>query len=215
MSDAFLQSLPLTGLLGYAILFAIVFAESCAFVGLFVPGQILVILAGFLAAHGYLNAWNCLWVVLLALVAGDSLSYYLGRLATRGFLERHPGLRRLKEKYMPAADAYFRCHGGKTIVVGRFVGILRAFMPFAAGMAGMGYVRFLCFSLVGGVLWAGTFVMAGYLFGESWRLIERWSGRAGALALLILLLAGGIFWALRMLAKRKRACAPAGDSAAL
>lgn len=204
--------MPLTGLLGYAILFAVVFVESCAFVGIFVPGQVLVVLAGFLASHGYLNPWNCLWVVSLAVVAGDSLSYYLGRLATRGYLERHPRLRRLKEKYMPAADAYFQSHGGKTIIVGRFVGLLRAFTPFAAGMAGMPYVRFLCFSVLGGVLWAGGFLTAGYLFGESWRLIERWAGGAGAVAVLILLLAVGIGWLLRMRAKGKRACADTDDS---
>ncbi len=213
MSDSFLQMLPLSGIVGYAILFALAFLESCAFIGVFVPGQIVVALAGFLAAHGYLNAYDCLWVVSVAVVMGESLSYYLGTLARSGYLERHHRLLRLKEKYLPATDAYFHSHGGKTVIIGRFVGVLRAFTPFVAGMARMSYFRFLIFSALGGTLWAGVFIAAGYVFGESWRLFERWSGRAGA-ALVLILIAVGIVWLIRARAKARRPYPEAGDSSA-
>jgi undecaprenyl-diphosphatase len=101
-------------------------------------------------------------------------------------------------------DAYFQKHGGKTIFFGRFVGFLRAMSPFAAGMSRMPYRRFLIYNVTGDVLWSISFTLLGYFFGQSWQLIEKWSGRTGLFAFFILLIIAGSSYLYKTLAKRQQ-----------
>ena len=196
--------ISLLGHWGYLIIFIAAFLESSAFMGLLVPGESVVVLSGFLASHGYLEIGDLLWVVILGAVLGDSVGYSLGKAIGRGYFERHKRLLFLKEKHLRKVDAYFQKHGGKTIFFGRFIGFLRAMAPFAAGMSRMSYRRFFIYNLAGGILWSVTFTLLGYFFGQSWRLIERWSGRTGVFALFVLLLLVFFSYLYRTLVKRQK-----------
>jgi len=121
----------------------------------------------------------------------------------RGYFKRHKRLLFLKEKHLQRVETYFRQHGGKTIFFGRVVGFLRAMAPFAAGMSRMPYGRFLIYNAAGGILWSVCFILLGFFFGQSWQLIEKWSGRTGLFALFLLLVAIGFGYLYRTLVKRR------------
>jgi membrane protein DedA with SNARE-associated domain/membrane-associated phospholipid phosphatase len=203
MLERLLHTISLLGHWGYLIIFIAAFLESSAFTGLLVPGESVVVLSGFLASQGYLEIGDCLWVVSLGAVLGDSVGYSLGRIIGRGYFESHKRLLFLKEKHLRKVDAYFQQHGGKTIFFGRFVGFLRAMAPFAAGMSSMPYKKFFIYNVTGGILWSISFTLLGYFFGQSWQLIEKWSGRTGLFALFIVLLVAGFGYVYRTLVKRQ------------
>ncbi|NOY39958.1 MAG: phosphatase PAP2 family protein, partial [Nitrospirae bacterium] len=158
-------------------------------------------------SQGYFDLGNCLWVISLGAVLGDSVGYSLGKAVGRGYFERHKRLLLLREKHILKVDRYFEKHGGKTIFFGRFVGFLRALAPFVApfvaGMARMPYRRFLIYNVSGGILWSISFTLLGYFFGQSWQLIEKWSGRAGVFVLFILLVAGGFGYLYKIVVRRQ------------
>jgi membrane protein DedA with SNARE-associated domain/membrane-associated phospholipid phosphatase len=176
---------------GYLIVFLLPFLESSAFTGLLVPGETFVVLAGFLASRGYLDLGDCLWVVSLAVVLGDTAGYALGKSLGRGYFEKHKRILFLTEKHLKGTEEYFARHGGKTIFLARFTHLLRALAPFVAGMSRMPYKTFLIFNISGGVTWAVSFILLGYFFGQSWQLIETWAGRAGLFILFLFLVMAG------------------------
>ena len=159
------------------------FLESSAFLGLIVPGESVVIFAGLLASRRCFEIGDCIWIISLGAILGDSVGYALGKKVGRAHFERHSRLLFLKAKHLAKTETYFREHGGETIFFGGFIGILRALAPFAAGMSGMPYRKFVFYNVAGGILWATAFVLLGYFFGESWCLVEKWSGRLGAFVL--------------------------------
>jgi membrane protein DedA with SNARE-associated domain len=163
---------------GYVIIFLGATLESAAFVGFVVPGESLVLVAGFLAAVGVLDVAPVLVVVALGAVIGDSIGYELGRRLGRSWLERFGPRLGLHEERIADVDRFFADHGGKAVLLGRFVGFLRALAPFVAGASRMPYPRFLFYNATGGVLWAVSFVLLGYVLGASWYVAERWIGRA-------------------------------------
>jgi membrane protein DedA with SNARE-associated domain/membrane-associated phospholipid phosphatase len=196
----------LTELLGhwsYLVIFLAAFLESAAFMGFIVPGETIVILSGFLASQGYLKLGNCIPVIAVGAVLGDSAGYFLGRVLGRGYFEKHKRLLFLKEKHISKAEEYFRKHGGKTVFIGRFIGFLRAMGPFAAGMSKMRYRSFFIFDVAGGTIWAATFTLLGYFFGESWQLVEKWSGRAGLFFTFVVLVIAGFIYLYKKFAKRQ------------
>lgn len=203
MLEKLLNTISLLGHWGYLIIFLAAFLESSAFMGLILPGESVVVLAGVLASQGYFDLGNCLWVIALGAVLGDSVGYSLGKAVGRGYFERHKRLFLLKEKHILKVDRYFEKHGGKTIFFGRFVGFLRAMAPFVAGMARMPYRRFLVYNVSGGILWSVSFTLLGYFFGQSWQLIEKWSGRAGVFVLFILLVGAAFGYLYKILAGRQ------------
>ncbi|MDA8168688.1 MAG: VTT domain-containing protein [Nitrospiraceae bacterium] len=188
----------------YMIIFLAAFLESSAFLGLLVPGETAVVVAGFLSAQGYLGLADCLAAVSLGAVLGDSVGYVLGKKVGRGYFERHEKLVLIKRKHLDKVDSYFRAHGGKTIFFGRFIGILRALAPFVAGMGGMHYGRFASYNVAGGILWAVSFTLLGYFFGQSWHLVEKWAGRAGLLILVFFLVLLGFSYLFKLLARRQK-----------
>jgi undecaprenyl-diphosphatase len=153
------------------------FLETGAFVGLVFPGETAVILGGAVAGQGETSIVLTIGVVWAAALAGDSVSFLLGRRLGRDFLLRHgPKLRITRERFA-SVESYFARHGGKTIVIGRFIGLVRALAPFTAGSSGMRYGYYLPFSVLGTGLWAATFGLIGYLAAQSLNAAAEAAGR--------------------------------------
>ena len=188
---------------GYLIVFALAFLETSAFIGLLVPGETTVLLAGAAASEGYLDPWTLGGIVIVAALLGDTTGYLLGRHFGRDFLLRHQRLFRLSRDRLEQADRYFARHGGKTIFVGRWVGFLRSLAPFLAGSAHMPYPRFLAYDVLGAASWGAALTVLGYLAGRSYRLVEQWLGRI-SLFLVLFVLAAGLFWLLGRYLWRRR-----------
>jgi membrane protein DedA with SNARE-associated domain/membrane-associated phospholipid phosphatase len=203
MIEKVLHLVGLFGHWGYLVIFLAAFLESSAFVGLLVPGESVVVVAGFLASQGILDLGDCLWLIALGAVLGDSVGYSFGKAIGRGYFERNRKLLLLKEKHIRKVDGYFERHGGKTVFFGRFVGVLRAMAPFVAGMSRMPYRKFALYNIAGGVIWAATFTILGYFFGRSWRLIEHWSGRAGVFILFLFLVLGAFAYLYKKIVSRQ------------
>lgn len=149
----------------YAVLFAIVFLETGVVVTPFLPGDSLLFVAGTLAAAGELNVHGLVLVLIAAAIAGDSLNYSIGRyLGPRVF--RFEDSRFFKRAYVDRTHAFFERHGGKAIIIARFVPIIRTYAPFVAGIGAMSYRRFLMFNVTGAVLWVALLTYAGFFFGN-------------------------------------------------
>jgi len=148
----------------YAILFAIIFCETGLVVTPFLPGDSLLFAAGALAANGDISVFG-LWIALMiAAVLGDTVNYWIGQaVGTRVFKE---DAKILKLDHLRRTEEFFRRYGGKTIILARFIPIVRTYAPFVAGASKMDYARFLTFNVVGGVLWITIFLWAGYFFGN-------------------------------------------------
>jgi membrane-associated protein len=154
----------------YAILFAILFAETGLVVTPFLPGDSLLFAVGALGANGALDPWITVTILVVAAVAGDAVNYAIGRTAGLRIIDRartDPRWRRwINPEYIARAHAFFERHGGKAIVLGRFMPIVRTFVPFVAGVAEMSYPAFALFNVAGAVAWVGLCFGAGYLFGN-------------------------------------------------
>jgi len=151
----------------YALVGGMAFLETGAFVGLVAPGETAVVLGGVVAAHGEVSLPVMLLVVWLSAALGDLVSYMLGRKLGRPFLvQRGPRLGVTPDR-LARVESFFDKHGPKAILVGRFVGIVRAVAPFLAGASGMRLRTFLPWSLLGTAAWAATFTLVGYVFSES------------------------------------------------
>jgi len=149
----------------YLILFLIVFCETGLVVTPFLPGDSLLFAAGAFAAKGSLDLATVMLVLFVAAVVGDNVNYLVGRtLAPRLVAGRR--LRFVKQEHLVRTHRFFERHGAKTIVIARFVPIVRTFAPFVAGVGTMSYRRFLPFDLFGGALWISTCTLAGYFFGN-------------------------------------------------
>ena len=150
---------------GYVGLTTIVFTETGLLVGFFLPGDSLLVTAGLLASQGFLNVYAMGALLTVAAIAGDSVGYSIGRAAGPRLFRREDSFFFNKKHLYRAHDFYLR-HGGKTIVIARFVPILRTFAPVVAGAADMPYRRFIFFNIVGGIGWIWTMLMVGYVLGR-------------------------------------------------
>jgi membrane-associated protein len=170
-SDVYLQQLVATyGRWVYAILFAIVFAETGLVVTPFLPGDSLLFAAGALAGSGALNPTLTVILLVAAAISGDAVNYSIGRAAGTRIIQRSrvdPRWGRwIKPAYVDRAHEFFERQGGKAIVLARFVPIVRTFVPFVAGVAEMSYPAFALYNVTGAVGWVAVCVGAGYLFGQ-------------------------------------------------
>lgn len=154
-------------------IFAIVFAESGLLIGFFLPGDSLLFTAGLLASRGFSNIALLMAGCSLAAIFGDQVGYVIGRRAGPA-LFRRPESRFFHKKNVDRAKAYFEEHGSKTIILARFIPVVRTFAPMVAGVAEMEYRRFVTFNVIGGVLWGAGVTLAGYLLGNSIDDIDRW-----------------------------------------
>lgn len=151
---------------GVAMVCAIVFAETGLFVGFFLPGDSLLVTAGVFAAAGQLKLSWLLGLVTLCAIAGDQLGYLIGYQAGSALYDRPDG-RFFKRKYLQRAHDFYEKHGARTIILARFVPIVRTFCPPVAGAAKMSYPRYLAYDIVGGFLWVWGMVLLGYTLGRN------------------------------------------------
>jgi membrane-associated protein len=146
----------------YVLLFIIVFAETGLVVTPFLPGDSLLFVAGALAATGGMDVS---WLMIIAAFCGDNTNYWIGHHVGPRVFRNHES-RLLNPQYLVKAQEFYTRHGAKTVMIGRFLPIIRTFAPFVAGVGRMPYGRFLAYSVLGTLLWVGTFVLAGYFFGN-------------------------------------------------
>ena len=158
---------------GYIGLFAIVFAESGLFFGFFLPGDSLLLTAGLLASQGKLDLPILLIALPVAAILGDSVGYWFGKKAGPRIFTRDDSLL-FRRKNLLAAQTFYERHGGKTIILARFMPFIRTFAPIVAGAVEMKYPRFLFFNVVGAILWAIGVTAAGYYLGQSIPDIDRY-----------------------------------------
>jgi membrane-associated protein len=158
------------GTLTYGILFAIIFAETGLVVTPFLPGDSLLFAAGALSATGALSVWVLAPLLMVAAIVGDAVNYAIGRRLARRFLDDVPDtgwiFRVVKREHVQRAHEFFEKHGGKAVVLARFVPIVRTFVPFVAGGANMSYHVFALYNVTGAIVWVAVCVGAGYLFGN-------------------------------------------------
>ena len=183
-----------SGVLFYALIGLISFVESLALIGIFFPGSVLIVFAGFLCANGKGQFAILFACATIGSVAGDLLSYLVGARMGESLLAR-PAFQKRKD-LLRKAERFFYEHGGKSVFAGRFVGFLRPFIPFIAGTARMRPLVFTLYAVVSGILWGFVYPGLGYFFGASWQQVQMWSGRLSLLiAVLVgLLVLNAIFW---------------------
>ena len=155
------------GALAYLVVPLLALLETGAFIGLLVPGETAVVIGGVVAAQGDLALPLLIALVWAGAFTGDMLSFLLGRHLGRGFLDAHGARLRIGRAQRDRTERFFEQHGGKAILLGRFVGILRALTPFVAGTSGIALRRVLPYSAAGTLIWATTFTLVGYIFADS------------------------------------------------
>jgi membrane-associated protein len=150
---------------GALLVCTIVFIETGFFVGFFLPGDSLLVTAGVFAASGQLHLTELLLLVPLCAIVGDQIGYWIGRKAGQALYRREDSLI-FRKRHLQRAHDFYEKYGGKTVILARFVPIIRTFCPPVAGAAGMAYGRYLSYDIAGGLLWGGGMVLGGYFLGR-------------------------------------------------
>ncbi len=153
------------GMWSYLLLFVIVFAETGLVVTPFLPGDSLLFVVGTFAALGIFDPFRVFVILAGAAIIGDTVNYAVGKFLGSKILMR-PGGRFFKKEYMDQTHKFFERHGGKTIILARFVPIIRTFAPFVAGIGKMSYRKFVIYNITGALLWVSVFFFGGYFFGN-------------------------------------------------
>jgi membrane protein DedA with SNARE-associated domain len=190
---------PAFAVAGYEILALAVLLERSIFIGLIVPGDLMLALGGVYASEGKLSL---VWVIVIGIVAalvGESIGYWLGRRFGLTLIRALPLVRRLEPR-LEDAQEYFRKHGGMTVVIGRYATAAGAFVPFSAGIAKMPYRRFIAFDIPAVAVWASLISGFGYAVGRNLALIDRTLSRFGYVILGLLV----VGFVLRVIYKRRR-----------
>jgi undecaprenyl-diphosphatase len=178
----------------YLLVGVFAFAETGAFVGLVVPGETVMLLGGAVAGQGAIDVYLLIAIAWFSAWAGDTTSFFVGRRLGREFVLRHGPRFGIGHERFEKVEAYFDRHGGKTIFIGRFVSLVRAFAPFIAGSSGMRYRAFVPYSILGTGLWATVHILVGYFFSRSIESAAKYAGRgAFLLGSAIVVVAGATF----------------------
>jgi membrane-associated protein len=164
--DTYLTQLVSTyGVLTYAILFGVIFAETGLVVTPFLPGDSLLFAAGAIAAIGSLNVWGLTGLLILAAILGDTVNYWIGHYFGQKLVD-NPKIKFINQEHIDKTQQFYKKYGGKTIILARFVPIVRTFAPFVAGVGSMDYKKFITYNIAGGVAWVSIFTLLGYFFGN-------------------------------------------------
>jgi membrane-associated protein len=150
---------------GYTVLFIIVFAETGLLVGFFLPGDSLLVTAGVFAARGHLDLLLLNVLLIVAAITGDTVGYWIGRKTGPALFSREKS-RLFNPEHLRKTHGFYERHGGKTIVIARFMPIARTFAPVVAGMGAMDYRRFISFNVFGGIFWVTSMTGIGYFIGD-------------------------------------------------
>ncbi len=178
----------------YLLVGVFAFAETGAFVGLVVPGETVMLLGGAVAGQGAISIYLLIAVAWFAAWLGDTTSFFIGRRLGREFVIKHGPRFGISHRRFERVEDYFSRHGGKTIFIGRFISLVRAFAPFIAGSSGMSYRAFVPYSVLGTGLWASAHILVGYFFARSIETAGKYAAKgAFLLATLIVVVAGFIF----------------------
>jgi len=149
----------------YLILFLIIFCETGLFMAPFLPGDSLIFVVGALSASGAMNIWLIAAVLIAAAIIGDTVNYHIGKyLGPKIFKKQN--VKFLNVKHLDKAHEFYTRHGGKTVILARFIPVIRTFAPFVAGMGSMRYGKFILYNIAGGISWVGICIAAGYFFGN-------------------------------------------------
>jgi len=180
MIAALQRFLSTAGVWALVPIFLVVALESSVFLGLLFPGETVALIAGALAATHAFTGWQAFATVASAAVLGDIAGYALGHYWGQAVLDRWAFARRQYERHRLRLESYFEAWGTATVLIGRFIAVGRALVPFAAGLSEMKGRRFVPMAVIAGVLWGGAVVALGYLLGSQWRIVERWLRSLGA-----------------------------------
>ncbi len=153
------------GMWVYALLFLIVFAETGFVATPFLPGDSLLFAAGAISAAGALNVYALVTILVVAAILGDTVNYWIGYHLGPKIFRKHKSLF-FNPEYLERTNRFFGKYGGKTIIIARFIPIIRTFAPFVAGIGRMSYLRFASYNILGAIFWVPVFVYAGYFFGN-------------------------------------------------
>jgi membrane protein DedA with SNARE-associated domain/membrane-associated phospholipid phosphatase len=177
----------------YLLVGVFAFAETGAFVGLVIPGETVMLLGGAVAGQGAIDIYLLIAIAWFSAWLGDTTSFFLGRRLGRGFVIRHGPRFGISHERFERVEAYFSRHGGKTIFIGRFISLVRAFAPFIAGSSGMRYRAFVPYSILGTGLWASAHILIGYFFSRSVDTAAKYAGKgAFLLASVIVVVVGAV-----------------------
>jgi undecaprenyl-diphosphatase len=192
----------------YLLVGVFAFAETGAFVGLVVPGETVMLLGGAVAGQGAIDVYLLIAIAWFSAWLGDTTSFFVGRRLGRDFVLRHGPRFGIGHERFERVEDYFSRHGGKTIFIGRFISLVRAFAPFIAGSSGMRYRAFVPYSILGTGLWASAHILIGYFFSRSIDTAAKYAGRgAFLLATLIVVVAGAVFLVRRLREEKNRRAA--------
>ncbi|QRN40833.1 MAG: DedA family protein [Neisseriaceae bacterium] len=151
----------------YLILFVIVFCETGLIITPFLPGDSLIFAAASIATIGGMNIYLLWGILVIAAIVGDAVNFSIGKYFGEMIPFHNPDSKIFKQKYLIQTQTFYEKHGGKTIVIARFIPIIRTFTPFIAGMGQMNYSQFFLYNIVGALLWVTIFCLLGYFFGNT------------------------------------------------
>lgn len=177
------------GIAGYWLLALVTFGESFVLTGMFVPGTVLLVIMGGLVPQNYYDFGDLMFFAVCGSILGDAVSYELGKLG-RFQADR----RRFLAGYIRRGKEFFAAHGGKSVIMGRFIGPIRPIIPFIAGMSDMKRVPFYIYNVASAIGWSASYLLLGYAFGVAWKSALKWSSAAVGLAVAVIVIVYVIYW---------------------
>ena len=155
---------------GYPLIFLLIFFEAAPFIGIIIPGSVILFFAGFLTKLGFFNLWIVVFLAVLGAILGDTTGYLTGKYFGKKILSRFGKYFLIKKELSEKTCQVVHAHTGKSLIIGRFNPLTRCIAPFILGIHKVSFAKFMFFNILGGVLWGSFFVLFGYLFGQSYNL---------------------------------------------
>ena len=187
----------------YLLVGLFAFAETGAFIGLVVPGETVMLLGGAVAGQGAISIYLLIAIAWFSAWLGDTTSFFLGRRLGREFVLKHGPRVGISHERFEKVEDYFGRHGGKTIFIGRWISLVRAFAPFIAGSSGMGYRGFVPYSILGTGLWASLHILVGYFFSSAIESAGHYAARGAAVLATLIVIVVGTVWIVRRLREQE------------